>query len=87
MTRNRTIAAIGSVTLIVILAILALALPSKENVDESIRFAENGNIYMSQELCDATDPDISKEMEQKLKDWYEDVLSGKNPSGKVVCTD
>lgn len=80
----------AALKLTALFAILTIAFTacsgSDSNVDDQIRFAENGNIYMSQELCDAEDPDISAELEQRVKDWWADKLAGKH-DGEVICTD
>lgn len=83
---RKNIVARVTLSAIAVVSTILITSCSSENVDESIRFAADGNIYMSQELCDAEDPDISAEMEKKLNAWWDDIMSGKT-TGRVICED
>lgn len=54
--------------------------------DHLITFTSDGNIEMPQKLCDQEEPNVSPEMMKKLKQWWDDLGTDKNPNGKVVCT-
>jgi hypothetical protein len=83
---KKTIIAIATLAIVTIALVLIINPFSSENADPQVDFA-NGNIYMSTELCEADELDVSEELQKKIEDWYADVLSGENPDGKVVCTD
>jgi hypothetical protein len=57
------------------------------NIEDTIHFAPDHNIYVAQSTCDLEDaPPLSDEMTKRLARWDRAVKAGKF-EGRVICVD
>ena len=66
--------------------IIASSPMTQTEIDNAITFAPDGNVYITQEVCDLKDFRPGPELTERFEKWDAAVRAGKI-DGRIICVD